>query len=315
MQIGASLPIGDIGTGPVAIRDYGQTVEALGFDYVITGDHVMGANPAKPNPTSARIGTNEHPVHDPFVVLSFLAGCTMRLGFATGIVIMPQRQTVLLAKQAAGLDLLCNGHFRLGVGVGWNEIEYEGLNENFRNRGRRSEEQVAVMRALWAEPHVKFKGRYHNIDDSGINPRPASGRIPIWWGGHADVILERIARIGDGWMPLAYSPGDKALAKLDQLRTLTKQAGRNPSDVGVEVWMSLGAGTPDDWRRDFTFWKNAGVNHIAAHTTYNAGRHKRIQGLYAGGPCRRGAVVHGGGGGAEVAEAKTTLAGTGGGSV
>ena len=238
----------------------------------------MGANPARPKPEGVRVGTNEQAVHDPFVVLSFLAGCTKGLGFATGILIMPQRQTVLVAKQAAGLDLLCDGRFRLGVGVGWNEIEYEGLNENFHSRGRRSEEQVAVMRALWAQPNVTFKGSYHTIDDAGINPRPASGRIPIWWGGHADAILQRIARIGDGWMPLAYSAGDKALAKFEQLRAWTQAAGRDPSEVGLEVWMSLGAGTPDDWRRDFAFWKNAGVSHIAGHTTYNAGRHKRIQG-------------------------------------
>lgn len=278
MQIGASLPVSDIGTGRAVLREYGQTVEGLGFDYVITGDHVMGANPARPNPTGVRVGTNDHAVHDPFVVLSFLAGCTTRLGFATGILILPQRQTVLVAKQAAGLDLLCDGRLRLGVGVGWNEIEYDGLGEEFHNRGRRSEEQVAVIRALWAQPHVTFRGRYHRIDDAGINPRPTSGRIPIWWGGHADAILQRIARIGDGWMPLAYSAGDKALAKFEQLRTWTKEAGRDPAAVGLEVWMSLGVGTPDDWRRDFTFWKNAGVSHIAAHTTYNAGRHKRIAG-------------------------------------
>lgn len=278
MQIGASLPVSDIGTGRAVLREYGQTVEGLGFDYVITGDHVMGANPARPNPTGVRVGTNDHAVHDPFVVLSFLAGCTTRLGFATGILILPQRQTVLVAKQAAGLDLLCDGRLRLGVGVGWNEIEYDGLGEEFHNRGRRSEEQMAVIRALWAQPHVTFRGRYHRIDDAGINPRPTSGRIPIWWGGHADAILQRIARIGDGWMPLAYSAGDKALAKFEQLRTWTKEAGRDPAAVGLEVWMSLGVGTPDDWRRDFTFWKNAGVSHIAAHTTYNAGRHKRIAG-------------------------------------
>ncbi|HJM92494.1 MAG: LLM class F420-dependent oxidoreductase [Alphaproteobacteria bacterium] len=278
MRIGASLPVGDIGTGPSVIRDYGQAAEDLGFDYIITGDHVMGANPAKPNPEGVRVGTNEHAVHDPFVVLSFLAGCTTKLGFSTGIVIMPQRQTVLVAKQAAGLDRLCDGRFRLGVGVGWNEIEYEGLNQNFHNRGRRSEEQVEVMRALWAQPNVKFKGRYHDIDDSGINPRPASGHIPIWFGGHAEAILRRVARIGDGWMPLVYGPGAKALAKIEQLRTFTKEAGRDPSEVEVEAWISLGAGSPDEWRSAFTFWQNAGVTHVTAHTTYAAGRHRRIEG-------------------------------------
>lgn len=278
MQIGANLPINDIGTGPAVIREYGQSVERLGFNYIITGDHVMGANPARPNPTGVRVGTNEQAVHDPFVVLSFLAGCTTKLGFSTGILIMPQRQTVLVAKQAAGLDLLCNGRFRLGVGVGWNEIEYEGLNENFHNRGRRSEEQVEVMRLLWAQPHVKFKGRYHNLDDSGINPRPASGNLPIWFGGHSDQVLRRIAKCADGWMPLAYRPGDRALQKIELLRAMTKEEGRDPARIGLEAWISLGAGTPDDWRKDFTFWKNAGATYITATTTYNAGHHKRIQG-------------------------------------
>ena len=170
--------------------------------------------------------------HDPFVLFGFLAGCTRQIGFAAGVLILAQRQAVLVAKQAASLDVLCGGRFRLGIGVGWNEVEFVGLNENFRNRGRRSEEQVQVMQALWAEPHVSFAGEYHRIEDAGINPRPASGRVPIWFGGHAEATFRRAAKYGDGFMPLRYPPGDEALAAFEKLRRLTREAGRDPARSG-----------------------------------------------------------------------------------
>jgi probable F420-dependent oxidoreductase len=277
MQIGATIPVADIGTGPSEIRDYAQTVEGLGFDYLQAPDHVLGANPA----TAAgkgRIGTNENPYHDPFVLFGFLAGCTQRLGFAPGVLILAQRQAALVAKQAACLDVLSNGRLRLGVGVGWNKVEFTALNEVFSNRGRRSEEQVQVMQALWSQPHVTFKGRYHTIDDAGINPRPASGRIPVWFGGHAEQTLQRTAKFGDGWMPLAYPADESALLVFEKLRAMIKAEGRDPASVGLEVWLSLGSGDEAAWRRDFEFWKQAGVTHVTAHTTYAMGHHKRIAG-------------------------------------
>jgi probable F420-dependent oxidoreductase len=278
MQLGASLAVADIGTGPAVIRDYAQAAEGLGFDYLQAPDHVLGGNPAG-HKDKARVGTTQNAYHDPFVLFGFIAGCTQKIGFAPGVLILAQRQAVLVAKQAACLDVLSGGgRLRLGIGVGWNEVEFTGLNENFHNRGKRSEEQVQVMQALWAEPHVTFKGRYHTIDDAGINPRPASGRVPVWFGGHVDATLERTAKWGDGWMPLAYPADDKALAAFDKLRSLTRAAGRDPSEIGIEVWMSLGNGTPDDWRREFAFWKNAGVTHVTAHTTYASNHHKRIAG-------------------------------------
>ena len=176
--------------------------------------------------------------HDPFVLFGYLAGCTQKLGFSTGVLILPQRQTVLVAKQAACLDVLSGGRFRLGIGVGWNEVEFTGLNENFHNRGRRSEEQVQVMQKLWAEPHVVFKGRWHTIEDAGINPRPQSGKVPVWFGGHHDRTLERIAKWGDGWMPNAYPAGPEATEVLGRLRRLTEAAGRDPAanrDRGLGV--------------------------------------------------------------------------------
>jgi len=238
---------------------------------------VLGANPA----TAAgkgRVGTNENPYHDPFVLFGFLAGCTQRLGFAPGVLILAQRQAALVAKQAACLDVLSNGRLRLGVGVGWNKVEFTGLNEVFSNRGRRSEEQVQVMQALWAQPHVTFKGRYHTIDDAGINPRPASGRIPVWFGGHAEQTLQRVAKFGDGWMPLSYPADESALAVFEKLRGLVKAEGRDPAEVGLEVWQSLGSADETAWRREFEFWKQAGVTHVTAHTTFAIGHHKRIAG-------------------------------------
>jgi probable F420-dependent oxidoreductase len=238
---------------------------------------VLGANPAT-TAGKGRVGTNENPYHDPFVLFGFLAGCTQRLGFAPGVLILAQRQAALVAKQAACLDVLSNGRLRLGIGMGGNKVEFTGLNEVFSNRGRRSEEQVQVMQALWSAPHVTFKGRYHTIDDAGINPRPTSSRIPVWFGGHAEATLHRTAKYGDGWMPLAYPADDSALAVFEKLRGLIKAEGRDPADVGLEVWLSLGSGDEESWHREFAFWKKAGVTHLTAHTTYAMGHHKRIAG-------------------------------------
>jgi len=174
--------------------------------------------------------------------------------------------------------VLSGGRFRLGIGVGWNEVEFVGLNENFHNRGRRSAEQVRVMQALWAEPHVTFDGEFHHIEDAGINPRPALGRVPIWYGGHAEATFRRCARYGDGFMPLAYPPGEAALAAFEKLRTLTREAGRDPVKMGIEVWVSPGSGGPEEWRHEVQFWKSAGVTHLNASTTYSSNRHTRIPG-------------------------------------
>jgi alkanesulfonate monooxygenase SsuD/methylene tetrahydromethanopterin reductase-like flavin-dependent oxidoreductase (luciferase family) len=170
MKLGCSLPVADIGTGPSVLRDYAQAAEGLGYAHLVAPDHVLGANPAADH-GGRRVGTTANAYHDPFVLFGFLSGCTKTIGFAVGVLILAQRQAVLVAKQAASLDVLCGGRFRLGIGVGWNEVEFIGLNENFHNRGRRSAEQVRVMQALWAEPHVDFTGEFHRIEDAGINPR------------------------------------------------------------------------------------------------------------------------------------------------
>jgi probable F420-dependent oxidoreductase len=217
MQLGCSLPVADIGSGVAVMRDYAQAAEGLGYGHLVAPDHVLGANRAP--------------------------GCTQQIGFAVGVLILAQRQAVLVAKQAASLDQSSGGRFWLGIGVGWNEIEFIGLNENFRNRGKRSAEQVRVMQALWAEPHVRFTGEFHRIDDAAINPCPPSGRVPIWYGGHAAATFRRCTKYGDGYMPLAYPAGEAALGAFAKLRALTREAGRDPSAMGLEVWVSPGART------------------------------------------------------------------------
>lgn len=278
MQIGASLPVGDIGIGPAVIRDYAQAVEGMRFDFIAAPDHVLGGNPVAAVADGRRMGTTATAYHDPFVLFAFLAGVTRRVGFVSAVLILAQRQAALVAKQAASLDALCEGRFRLGIGVGWNEIEFQGLGVDFHKRGRISEEQVQFMQALWAEPHVTFKGQFHALDDGGINPRPASGRVPIWFGGHADATFRRAAMYGDGFIPNAYPPGEAGAAALAKLRKLTAEAGRDPAKMGIDVWVSPGKGTPDDWRKEIAFWKAQNVSHITAHTTFTSAIHQRIGG-------------------------------------
>src|SRR5664279_1385930 len=199
MQIGVVFPQTEIGNDPAAIRDYAQTAEGLGFSHVLAYDHVLGANPQRPGGWSGPY-TYLTPFHEVFVLFGYLAAVTQKLGLAAGVIILPQRQTALVAKQAASLDVLSGGRLRLGVGLGWNEVEYTSLNENFHNRGQRIEEQVQLMRRLWTEPLVDFKGKWHTIPDAGLNPRPVQRPIPIGFGGTAEVALRRLARLGDGWI-------------------------------------------------------------------------------------------------------------------
>jgi probable F420-dependent oxidoreductase len=239
---------------------------------------VLGVNVAS-RPDWGDRNTSAELFHDPFVCFAYLAGlCRPTTEFSTQVLILAQRQAVLVAKQAASLDVLCGARFRLGVGVGWNPVEFTGLNENFSNRGRRSAEQVEVMQKLWAEPHVSFKGKWHTIEDAGINPMPVNRRVPVWFGGHVPQTLERIARLGDGWIMNAYPPGDAALAEFGKLRRLTEANGRDPASVGIEVWTSGGAGSEADWKTEAQFWKKAGATHLTLTNTFNRRHHRRIAG-------------------------------------
>lgn len=276
MNLGIALPLIDIHGDPATVREFAQTAEGLGYHHLGAPDHVLGVNVASRPDWGAR-NTSKDFFHDPFVLFGFLSGVTRTIGFSTQVLILAQRQTALVAKQVASLDVLSGGRFRFGIGVGWNPVEFVGLNENFHDRGKRSEEQVEVMNALWSEPHVKFKGKWHTIEDAGINPMP-KGKIPLWFGGHADVTLRRTAKWGDGWIMLAHAKGKEAEAEFEKLRGYVKAAGRDPREVGIEVWVSTAQGGPDDWRREFAYWKSVGVTHVTVNSTYARGPHTRIAG-------------------------------------
>ena len=281
MKLGVALPIVDIGGEAGAIREFVQAAEEIGYQGIALPDHVLGANPAsRPGWTQPR-GRSTDLYHDPFVLFGFLAGVTRIEDFSTQVLILPQRQTVLVAKQAACLDVLSGGRFRLGIGVGWNEVEFTGLNEDFHNRGRRSEEQVEVMQALWREPHVAFQGKWHRIEDAGINPRPAAGKVPLWYGGHAEATLRRTVKWGDGWMPLAYAPGEEARTAFDKLRRMAEAAGRDPATIGIDTRVSA-AGEEDGWRGTVQFWKSCGVTHLTLANYYQSGHLRRIEGRTLG---------------------------------
>ena len=275
MKLGFALPLIDVGGDPKTVREMAQTAEGLGYDHLVAPDHVLGVNIASRPNWGAR-NTSADLFHDPFVLFGYLSACTMKLGFSTQVLILPQRQTALVAKQAASLDVLSGGRFRFGIGIGWNRDEYVGLNENFKNRGKRSVEQIKVMQALWAEPHVSFKGCWHEIPDAGINPLPTARKIPLWFGGHQDVTLQRVADSGDGWIMLAHPVGDAARAAFDKLRGLTTAAGRDPSAVGIEVWTSTAEGGEAEWRREVQAWKQYGVTHVTLNNTFGGYHHKRI---------------------------------------
>lgn len=265
MQTGVVFPQTEIGADPAGIKAYAQAAEGLGYTHLLVYDHVLGAGLAN-RPGWQGPYNSDTLFHEPFVLFGYLAAITQRLELVTGIIILPQRQTALVAKQAAEVDVLTGGRLRLGVGIGWNEVEYTGLNEDFHNRGKRMEEQIEVLRLLWTQPVVSFKGRYHDIPEAGINPLPVQRPIPIWIGGTADAALQRIARTGDGWFP-QLPPDDRARAALDKLRDYTRQAGRDPDKMGIEARISLRS--PDDadlWRQQYTAWQNLGATHISINT-------------------------------------------------
>jgi len=279
MKLGVALPEIDVAVGgdPAAIREFAQAAEEIGYQDLSAPDHVLGVNVAS-RPDWGDRNTSADLFHDPFVLFGFLASCTRKIEFSTQVMILAQRQAVLVAKQAASLDVLCGGRFRLGVGVGWNSVEFVGLNEDFHNRGRRSEEQIEVMKALWAEPHVTFHGKFHTIEDAGINPLPTRRSIPIWYGGHADVTLQRVVKWGDGWMPMTYAPGDESKAAFAKLRALAEAAGRDPATIGIDTRVTAGIGAEAEWREAVRFWKSLGASHLTLATYSGRGHLRRIAG-------------------------------------
>jgi probable F420-dependent oxidoreductase len=263
MRIGAVFPQTEIGDDPAVIRAWAHAVEALGYQHVLAFDHVLGAGTAH-RPDWRRY-TSADAFHEVFVLFGYLAAVTETVELVTGVLVLPQRQTALVAKQAAEVDVLSGGRMRLGVGVGWNEVEYEALGETFGTRGIRSEEQVEVLRALWANPTITYSGRWHKISDAGLNPPPVRRQIPVWFGGTAEVALRRVGRLGDGWLP-QRAPDEETRGMLDRVRRYAREAGRDPQDIGFEPRLSLGQVHEDGWADFAADWRELGATHICVNT-------------------------------------------------
>ena len=262
MQIGVTFPQTEIGADPAVIRDYAQAAEGMGYRHLVAFDHVLGADST--HRPGWRGYTHRQMFHEPFVLFGYLAALT-HLEFVPAVIILPQRQTALVAKQAAEVDVLTGGKLRLGIGVGWNPVEYEALGMNFQARGRVVEEQIEVMRLLWSQEVVSYKGQYHTITEAGLNPLPIRRSIPIWLGGSANVLLRRVARIGDGWFPQGQ-PDDHMRRLLERLISYIREAGRDPSTVGIEARVNASEGNLDEWVRQTEGWRALGATHISLNT-------------------------------------------------
>ena len=267
MKIGVVFPQTEIGQDPAAIRDYAQAVESLGYTHILAFDSVVGANPVRPGGWDSPY-TYQHDFHEPFVLFGFCAGVTRRIELVTGIVILPQRQTTLVAKQAAAVDVLSGGRLRLGIGVGWNVVEFEALGETFKNRGKRVEEQLEVMRLLWTQELVTYEGRWHRVPDAGIRPLPVQRPIPIWMGGESEAVLRRAARLADGWMTLqTFRPGPAAQQTVDRLLGLVREAGRDPAAFGIEGRVTLSLVAPEERAKEIAAWRAMrGITHLCVNT-------------------------------------------------
>jgi len=283
MKIGAVFPQSEIGDDPAVVRDFAQAAEGLGYSHILAYDHVLGAVHEGRVPRLTGPYTEETLFHEPFVLFGYLAAVTQRVELVTGVIILPQRQTALVAKQAAEVDVLSGGRLRLGVGTGWNYVEYDALGENFHNRGKRQEEQVEVLRKLWAEPVVDFTGRWHRIDRAGLKPLPAKRRIPIWFGGFSEPAYRRAARLGDGFI-FGGATAD-ALGAVERVRGYVAECGRDPASFGIETMVNYGAG-PDHWAEHVETWRKAGADYVSmrAMGTGLAGPRDHIEALrrYAG---------------------------------
>ena len=264
MHIGIVFPQTEFGGSASEVRAFAQEAEKLGFEHIAAYDHVLGANPHRPGgwhgPYDAASAFLE-----PFVLFSHMAAVTRTIGLTTGILILPQRQTALVAKQAATLDVLSGGRLRLGVGLGWNPVEYEALGEEFHNRGRRMEEQIAILRQLWTQPLVDWHGEWHTIPDAGINPLPVQQPIPIWFGGGAEAALRRAARLGDGWMTNQRTPSD-AQPLLEFLRRCLREAERSPETFGIDARLPYADGAPSAWLQLAEGWAAEGATHLTVNT-------------------------------------------------
>ena len=262
MQVGVVFPQTEIGPDPVVVRAYAAAVEELGYSHVLAYDHVLGADPAAYPGWSGPYDVNST-FHEPFVLFGYLAAITS-MELVTGVIILPQRQTALVAKQAAEVDLLTGGRFRLGVGIGWNPVEYEALSKDFTDRGRRIGEQVALLRRLWTEESVTFRGRSETVNAAGLAPLPVQRPIPVWFGADSPPALRRAGRLADGWFPQCR-PGPRLEEVTALVREGAEAAGRDPSTLGMEGRVSLSRGV-DDAAEQVAGWRAAGATHVCLNT-------------------------------------------------
>jgi probable F420-dependent oxidoreductase len=291
MKIGVIYPQTEFGTDTGALKEWTQGAEQLGLSHITAFDHVINANSA------SRPGWNppydlESQFYEPLALFCFMAGITGTIGFLTSILILPQRQTVLVAKQAACLDVLCGGRLRLGVGTGWNHVEYEALNVPFGERGEIFDDQIGVLRELWTKPAITLKTPYHAITDAGINPLPVQRPIPLWFGGgspspfgihpNMEKVTRRIARLGDGWLLPGFAPfsrddlrtrggapNEDAVEIIERFRGYVREYGRNPAKVGIEVTINTSRENQATWIDTAKFWQNLDVNYLSINTMFD----------------------------------------------
>jgi probable F420-dependent oxidoreductase len=263
MQLGVIYPQTELPTDPDTVRAYVRQVEELGYRHIAIYDHVLGADPAVHAGWKGPYDV-ETTFHEPLVFYGFLAAIT-KLELVTGIVVAPQRQTALLAKQAAEVDVLSRGRFRLGIGIGWNRVEYEALGQSFSTRGEREEEQIGLLRRLWTERSVTHEGKFDRIIGAGLAPVPTQRPIPIWLGGMSSTAYRRMGRLADGWFP-RVEPGPELDAARAIIAAAAAEAGRDPAAIGMEPRVSWGAGGPDELLSNAGRWRDAGATHLSVDT-------------------------------------------------
>ena len=264
MKLGVVFPQTEIGADPGAVREYASAVQDLGYNHLLVYDHVLGADPSHYQGWSSAY-THEAMFHEPMVLFGYLAGIVPQLELITGIVILPQRQTALVAKQAAQVDILTGGRLRLGIGIGWNAVEYDALGQDFHTRGRRIEEQVKLLRELWTREVVTFEGRWDKVTAAGLNPMPVQRPIPIWMGGRADAVLRRVGQLSDGWIP-TLSPDNDTAELWERIKDHAREAGRDPAAIGLEGAVRARQGTLDDWLATTRAWDQMGASHVSINT-------------------------------------------------
>jgi len=263
MRIGVVFPQTEIGVDPAGVKAYAQAIQQMGYEHLLAYDHVLGADTSV-RPDWGDRYSSDSLFHEPMVLYGYLAAVVPGLELVTGVIVLPQRQTALMAKQAAEVDVLTGGKFRLGVGIGWNDVEYEGLGMNFRDRGRRLEEQIDLLRKLWTEPVLSYSGKYHQVTAAGLNPLPVQRPIPIWIGASAEAAIKRAAFVADGFMPQRALEGGWP-ATMERIHGWLAEAGREVSSFGIDARVNVASGNPDDWREQAETWRKLGATHLTVN--------------------------------------------------